>query len=204
MIYPNLAVARKSYAEMKAFLANAGRPDVCVAPAIYTIVAPTKAEAEDRMALIEGLAQPVDSLALLSEVLNFDFATKKPDEPFTTEELDAISGLRAIRDRVTMLSGKANPTVEDFVRLSGRGTIREFPVFVGTPSDVADQLEEWHGSACDGFVVSATHMPGSYDDFVDLVVPELQRRGVFRKEYEGSTLRENLGLGIAQRGDWRR
>lgn len=203
VIYPNLAVARKSYAEMKSFLAKAGRPDVCVAPAIYTIVAPTRTEAEDKMALIESLARPIDSLALLSEVLNFDFATKKPDEPFTTEELDAIGGLRAIRDRVTMLSGKTNPTVEDFVRYSGRGTIREFPVFIGSPSDVADQLEEWHGTACDGFVVSATHMPGSYEDFVDLVVPELQRRNVFRKDYAGTTLRENLGLGMAKRGDWR-
>ena len=203
VIYPNLAVARKSYADMKAFLAKAGRPDVCIAPAIYTIVAPTKAEAEDKMALIESLGRPVDSLALLSEVLNFDFATKRPGEPFTTEELDAISGLRAVRDRVTSLSGKANPTVDDFVRYSGRGTIREFPVFVGTPAEVADQLEEWHGTACDGFVVSATHMPGAYDDFVDLVVPELQRRGLFRTDHEGATLRENLGLGVARRGDWR-
>ena len=203
VIYPNLAVARKSYADMKAYLASVGRPDVPIAPAIYTIVAPTKAEAEDKMAQIEHLAQPVDTLALLSEVLNFDFATKAPDEPFTTEELDAISGLRAVRDRVTSLSGKANPTVNDFVRYSGRGTIREFPVFVGAPNDVADQLEEWFTDACDGFVVSATHMPGTYDDFVDLVVPELQRRGSFRKDYEGSTLRENLGMPNARRGDWK-
>lgn len=202
-IYPNLSVAKKSYAEMKAFLADAGRPDVLIAPAIYTIVAETKGEAEDKMADIEKLAQPVDTLALLSEVLNFDFARKKPDEPFTNDELDGISGLRAVRDRVTQLSGKANPTVDDFVRYSGRGTIREFPVFVGAAKDVADQLEEWHAQACDGFVVSATHTPGAYDDFVDLVVPELQRRGLFRAEYEGETLRENLGLGIARRGDWR-
>jgi hypothetical protein len=64
---------------------------------------------------------------------------------------------------------------------------------------VADQLEEWFcGGACDGFVVAATHVPGTYDDFVRLVVPELQRRGLFHRDYEGSTLRENLGLAKPQ------
>ena len=203
VIYPNLAVARKSYAEMKAYLRALQRDDVSIAPAVYTIVGATKAEAEDKMAAIEALAEPVDTLALLSEVLNFDFATKAPDEPFTTEELDAISGLRAIRDRVTAMSGKANPTVNDFVRFSGRGTVRELPCFVGAPKDVADQMEEWFGVACDGFVIAATHTPGSYTDFVDLVVPELQKREVFQHQYAGSTLRENLGLAPAKRGDWR-
>jgi alkanesulfonate monooxygenase SsuD/methylene tetrahydromethanopterin reductase-like flavin-dependent oxidoreductase (luciferase family) len=56
-------------------------------------------------------------------------------------------------------------------------------------------MEEWYSSAaCDGFVLCATHVPGGYEDFVRLVVPELQRRGLFRKEYAGSTLRDNLGL----------
>ena len=69
---------------------------------------------------------------------------------------------------------------------------------------MADRLEEWfHGGACDGFVIAATHVPGAYEDFVRLVVPELQRRGVFRTEYTGATLRENLGLPRAARGDWR-
>jgi hypothetical protein len=64
-------------------------------------------------------------------------------------------------------------------------------------------MEEWFTTACDGFVIAATHMPGTYEDFVRLVVPELQRRGLFQTEYAGSTLRENLGLANAQRGDWR-
>jgi hypothetical protein len=60
---------------------------------------------------------------------------------------------------------------------------------------IADQMEEWFvGGACDGFVMAATHMPGSYEDFVRLVVPELQRRGLYHKDYAGSTLRENLGI----------
>jgi alkanesulfonate monooxygenase SsuD/methylene tetrahydromethanopterin reductase-like flavin-dependent oxidoreductase (luciferase family) len=109
--------------------------------------------------------------------------------------LQAISGIQAIRDRVIQLSGKPKPTVRDFVHFSGRGTLREMPTFVGSPQQVADQLEEWFcGGACDGFVVAATHVPGTYEDFVRLVVPELQRRGLFHDDYEGPTLRENLGL----------
>jgi hypothetical protein len=77
------------------------------------------------------------------------------------------------------------------------------PRFVGTPAQVADGLEEWFVTgACDGFVLAATHMPGAYEDFVHLVVPELQRRGLYQREYAGTTLRENLGLPRAARGDW--
>ena len=133
-------------------------------------------------------------------MLNFDFASKPIDEPFNAEELKSISGLQAIRDRVVQLSGKPNPTVRDFVEFSGRGRLKELPTFVGSAKTVADKLEEWFtGGACDGFVVAATHVPGTYDDFVQLVVPELQRRGLFQREYQGDTLRENLGLPKPQR-----
>jgi alkanesulfonate monooxygenase SsuD/methylene tetrahydromethanopterin reductase-like flavin-dependent oxidoreductase (luciferase family) len=113
--------------------------------------------------------------------------------------------LQAIRDRVVSTSGKQNPTLRDFVEISGRGTIREFPCFTGTAQSVADEMQEWFESeACDGFVLAATHMPGAYEDFVRLVVPELQRRGVFRREFAGTTLRENLGLPRAAPFDWQR
>ncbi len=197
VIYANLDVARKSYRAFKDAVAQAGRnPDeVALAPAIYVITGETRTIAEDRAAMIENLAKPIDTLALLSEVLNFDFAAKGMDEPFTAEELAAISGLQAIRDRVVQLSGKPNPTVRDFATYSGRGRLREMGLFVGTGKEVADQLEEWfRAPACDGFVLAATNMPGSYEDFVRFVVPELQRRGLYHKDYAGATLRENLGL----------
>ncbi|RYI98872.1 MAG: LLM class flavin-dependent oxidoreductase, partial [Acetobacteraceae bacterium] len=59
------------------------------------------------------------------------------------------------------------------------------------------------GGACDGFVISATHVPGSYAEFVQHVVPELQRRGIYRKEYSGPTLRDHLGLPRSTLGDWK-
>jgi alkanesulfonate monooxygenase SsuD/methylene tetrahydromethanopterin reductase-like flavin-dependent oxidoreductase (luciferase family) len=141
---------------------------------------------------------------LISEVTNYDFSKKPYDEPFSDEELADLSW-HGFRDRVVQFSGKKNPTVRDFVEVSGRGTVKEHKMFVGTPKAVADQMEEWFTApACDGFVLAATHMPGSYEDVVRLLVPELQRRGLFHKDYEGTTLRETLGLRIPRAADWHR
>jgi FMN-dependent oxidoreductase (nitrilotriacetate monooxygenase family) len=207
VIFPNLGFAKQGYREIKDEVARVGRdPElVRIAPAVYCIAGETRGMAEDKAAYIDKLAHPLDSLVLLSEVLNYDFAQKGLDEPFTDAELAGLSGLQATRDRVVRLSGKPNPTTRDFIQYSGRGTIRELPQFIGTPVEIADELEEWFaGRACDGFVLAATHMPGAYEDFARLVVPELQRRGLFHREYSGRTLRENLGLPRPGRGEWAR
>jgi alkanesulfonate monooxygenase SsuD/methylene tetrahydromethanopterin reductase-like flavin-dependent oxidoreductase (luciferase family) len=187
-------------------VAEAGRdPEkVFVAPACYVCVGETRAIAEAKREAILELSKPVDGLVLLSEVTNFDFASKDLDSEFTDEELKKMSWT-GFKDRVVMLSGKPNPTVRDFVHFSGRGTIKEFPNFVGTPKDVADQMEEWFTTrACDGFVLAATHTPGAFEDFTRFVVPELQRRGLYHKDYAGPTLRENLGLARPHARDWRK
>jgi len=138
---------------------------------------------------------------MLPEALNFDFARKGPDEPFTTDELASMSGMQAMRDRVIQASGKPAPTVRDFLEITRRGRPRE--AIVGGPKEVADRLEQWFVErACDGFVLGGTHIPGTYEDFVRLVVPELQRRKLFHTEYEGATLRENLGLPRPAPGAW--
>ncbi|MFN8522210.1 MAG: LLM class flavin-dependent oxidoreductase [Chloroflexota bacterium] len=194
--------AQEEYRLIKDEVAGAGRdPDlVSICPAIYTVVAETQAEAEARDEYVQSLARPIDALALLSEGLNFDFSTKGLDDPFTAEELDSISGLQALRDRVIRAAGKPNPTVRDFIELSGRGTVRDHPRFVGTPRQVVDQMEQWFAErACDGFVIAATHVPGAYEEFATMVVPELQRRGLFHRDYAGLTLRENLGLPVPSR-----
>ncbi|RVT99347.1 LLM class flavin-dependent oxidoreductase [Rhodovarius crocodyli] len=205
VVYPNLAAGKAQYAALKQAVADAGRDpaSVNVAPACYVCVAETRAAAEEKREYIRALAKPIDALVLLSEALNFDFGSKDLDSEFTDEELKRISWT-GFRDRVVMLSGKANPTVRDFVHFSGRGTIGEFPIFCGTPQDVADQMEEWFTTpACDGFVLAATHTPGAFEDFTRYVVPELQRRGLYHQDYAGDTLRENLGLPKPAAGDWR-
>jgi len=202
VVYPNVEAGKREYAAFKAEVARAGRdPDhVKVTQLVNTVAAATRAEAEDKWAEIDRLPLEIDALSLLSEALNFDFAKKGMDEPFTDTELAEMSGLQGIRDRV--LAVKKNPTVRDFIKISGRGRVHN-PI-VGDPKEVADRLEEWFAApACDGFVLSATHVPGAYEDFVRHVVPELQRRGVFRREFEGTSLRENLGVPVPTRGAWR-
>jgi FMN-dependent oxidoreductase (nitrilotriacetate monooxygenase family) len=197
VVYHELNRAKQDYAEFKRAIAETGRhPEhVKVTMAAYPVVAETRAEAEDKLAIIEKLSRDIDRLSLLSEVLNFDFARKGLDEAFTDEELANISGIQAMRDRVVQQSGKRNPTVRDFIEVSGRGTIHDHPVFCGSPKDVADQMEQWFAErACDGYVIAASHVPGAYEEFVRLVVPELQRRGLHQRDYTGATLRENLGL----------
>ncbi len=204
-LYPNLQTGQRIYRDFKAKVAELGRNpnDARVAPAVYIVTGTSQAMAEDKLALIDSLAIPEDCFALLSEVLNFDFGTKARDEPFTDAEMASISGLQAMRDKVVALSGKSNPTPDDFVRYSGRGTVREVPCFVGTPARIADEMQAWFETACDGFVIAATHVPGTYEDIARLVVPELQRRGLFRNRYPGTTLRDTLGLSTCVRADTR-
>ncbi len=134
------------------------------------------------------------SLTLLSELTNYDFSGLSLDTPITDDLIDSVSGIRGLLQNLRTHIGGDTVTLAD---LAGhRATLLQGPRFVGTGSDIADQMEEWFGGdACDGFVIAATHTPGAYEDVVRLVVPELQRRGLFRDRYTGSTLRENLGLG---------
>jgi FMN-dependent oxidoreductase (nitrilotriacetate monooxygenase family) len=201
--YPDLEDGKRQYADFKQEVARIGRdPDLITVNTIaYPVVAETRAEAEDKMALINSLYRDVDGLSLLSEALNFDFKKKGMDEAFSAEELAGMSGMQAMRDRVMKVIGR-NPTVRDFLEVTRRGRPRE--AVVGSGRDVADRLEEWFTErACDGFVVGGTHTPGTFEDFVRFVVPELQRRGLFRKDYTGATLRENLGLPRPKRESWR-
>src|SRR5215831_14616660 len=193
---PNLEPAKKAYAELKADAARQGRnPDhMKVATLCHPVVAATRAEAEDKFALIESLPLEVDSLMLLSENTNFDFGSKPLDEPFTEAELRRFSGTQSGRDRVlASLGGSRMPTPRDFIAITRRGKLP--PPWVGGPNEVADTFEAWfEAPACDGFVVGAACVPGSYEDLIKFVIPELQRRGLFHKDYMGATLRENLGL----------
>jgi len=202
--YPDKQFGMREYAGFKKMVADQGRdPEtVPVNTILYPVVAESRAEAEDRKAAIDRQYREIDGLSLLSEALNFDFAKKGMDESFTDEELGGMSGMQAMRDRVMQATGR-NPTVRDFLEVTRRGRPRE--AVVGTAKDVADRMEDWFTDrACDGFVISATHVPGAYEDFVRLVIPELQKRGIYHKDYAGPTLRDNLGLKRPAIGEWQR
>ena len=201
--YPNLDIGRKNYAELKANAAKVGRnPDhMKIATLAYVVTGESQSQAEDRKAAYDKLPNEIDQLSLLSEALNFDFATKGLDEPFTDEEIDGIQGMHTMRDRV-LATGVKNPTVRDFMNITGRGLLNN--AWVGGPKEIADRLEEWFSApACDGFVIGPTHQPGSFEDFVKYVVPELQKRGIYRKDYTGPTLRDHLGLPRPDIGAWK-
>jgi alkanesulfonate monooxygenase SsuD/methylene tetrahydromethanopterin reductase-like flavin-dependent oxidoreductase (luciferase family) len=197
-------VARKEYADLKAQCAATGRDpnSMLIGALTHPVVAETKMEAEDKRAALDKLPLEVDSLMLLSEALNFDFGSKPLDEPLTDADIASMTGLQAIRDRVLKAAGTKNPTIRDFIRISGRGRLNN--PWVGGPKEVADMFEEYFTApACDGFVIGATSVPGTYEDFVRFVVPELQRRGLYHKDYRGATLRENLGLVRPEVGAWK-
>ena len=116
--------------------------------------------------------------------MNYDFSGLSLDAPITDELIESVSGIRGLVQNIKAHIGGDTVTLGD---LAGhRATLLQGPRFVGTGPDIADQMEEWFdGGACDGFVIAATHSPGAYEDVVRLVVPELQRRGLFRDRYTG-------------------
>ena len=204
VIYNDLSQAQARYKKQKELTAAAGRdPDgMKICSLFYPITGESKAEAEDKAAAYEKLPNEMDQLLLLSEALNFDFATKGIDEPFTDAEIEGIHGMQSLRDRVVVQAGIKNPTPRDFMQVTERGLLSN--AWIGGPKDIADRIEEWWSSeACDGFVIGPTHQPGCFEEFVEYVIPELQRRGIYRKEYTGNTLRDHLGLQRPAIGDWR-
>ena len=194
---PDIDIARSHYKDQKEKIAEHGRDPEAVkmCPMVYTVVGESRAQAEEReQVFLNDLVDPMASLTLLSELTNHDFSGMELDTPITDELIDSVSGIRGLLQNLRTHIGGDTVTLGD---LAGhRATLLQGPRFVGTGPDIADQMEEWFGGgACDGFVIAATHTPGAYEDVVRLVVPELQRRGLFRDHYSGNTLRENLGLG---------
>jgi FMN-dependent oxidoreductase (nitrilotriacetate monooxygenase family) len=193
---PNIDVARNHYRDQKERIAEEGRdPDsVKMLPMAYTVVGESTGQAQEREQMfLHDFVDPMASLTLLSELMNYDFSDMALDAPITDELIGSVSGMRGLVQNLRTHIGGDTVTLAD---LAGhRATLLQGPRFVGTGREVADQMEEWFTTdACDGFVIAATHAPGAYEDVVRLVVPELQHRGVFRDRYMGATLRENLGL----------
>src|SRR5260370_374437 len=150
----------------------------------------TAAEARQKRARLDSLVHYDSAIASLSIALGHDASRFDPDGPLPP--IPETNASKSGRERVVELAQRENLTVRQLAqRLGGYAGL----AIVGTPSTIADEMEEWlvtEGS--DGFNVMFPYLPGGLDDFVDRVVPELQRRGLFRREYEGATLRENLGL----------
>jgi FMN-dependent oxidoreductase (nitrilotriacetate monooxygenase family) len=183
------------YGELKGRLAAHGRiPDqMKIMPGLSPSVGRTTEEAQEKQRHLDSLTHPIVAREILSLILGgADLSKYDMDGPMPEMQPDKISG-QGIFNYVMEIARQGNLTLRQTAQVVA-GARGKF-VVMGTPEHIADVMEDWFMSeACDGFNVMPPYLPGSLDDFVDLVIPELQRRGLFRTEYEGKTLRENLGL----------
>ncbi|MCC5669498.1 LLM class flavin-dependent oxidoreductase [Nostoc sp. CHAB 5784] len=189
-----LAEAQTFYADVKGRLTNYGRsPDhLKIMPGVSPVIGKTEQEAKDKYEQLQELIHPQVGLALLSGLVGgVDLSVYPLDNPLPdlSEPDDGKSRQQLLID----LARRENLTIRQlYLLIAGAHGHR---TILGTPEQIADQLEDWFiNGGADGFNIMPPYLPGGLDDFVDLVIPELQRRRLFRTEYEGRTLRENLGL----------
>jgi N-acetyl-S-(2-succino)cysteine monooxygenase len=182
------------YDDVKSRLARHGRrPDqIKILPGISAILGATESEARQREADLNALINPDYGLRQLSTLLDHDLFGYDLDGPLP-EVGSHTEGNQSRFELVTSLARRENLTIRQLIeRLAGG---RGHRVFAGTPSQVADEIEYWFTEgAADGFNIMPATLPGGLSDFVQLVVPELQRRRLFRTEYTADTLRGHYGL----------
>ena len=191
-----LDTAKAYYSELKALAEKKyGRnpDDIKILPGVSAIVARSDSDADAEYERLQALIHPIVAREILSLVLSgFDLAPYDMDGPLPDIPLPVDGSQGHFKSTVEM-ARRENLTIRQVaMRVAGA---RGKSVIKGSPQTVADHLDEWfQNGAADGFNVMPAYLPGGLDDFVDLVVPELQRRGLFRSTYEGITLRDNLGL----------
>lgn len=189
---PNLAEGRRFYADVKSRMVKLGRDrdHMKILPAAFVVVGDSIEEAKAKRAKLDSLVHYDSAIASLSISLGHDASGFDPDAPLPP--IPETNQSKSSRERVLQLADSEGLTVRQLAqRLGGYAGL----AFVGTPASIADEMGEWlHSEGSDGFNVMFPYLPGGLDDFVDKVVPVLQERGLFRREYEGRTLRENLGL----------
>jgi FMN-dependent oxidoreductase (nitrilotriacetate monooxygenase family) len=189
----DLGEAQAFYRSLKGRLAQYGRPPeaITVMPGVFTVIGRDRAEAEENYNRLRAVTDLNGALALLSDRLGHDVRGLDLDAPLP--DLPISDQLRSRAELLTALARRENMTVRELALHAGMA--RGHGVVRGTPEEIADRLQEWfEGEAADGFNIMPPWFPGQFDLFVDHVVPVLQRRGLFRTEYAGHTLRENLGL----------
>lgn len=182
------------YADVKGRLSKFGRSqdDLKILPGIFPVVGRTHSEAQEKFEALQDLVQPEVGLNLISQLAGVDLRNYPLDGP-VPEQPPATNAGKSRQTLVLDLARRENLTIRQlYLRIAGA---RGHWQVVGTPEEIADTMEErFQNYGADGFNIMAPVMPGGLSDFIELVVPELRRRGLFRNEYEGSTLRENLGL----------
>jgi len=186
------AAAQAFYADVKARMVQFGRdPEhLKILPGAFVVIGDTVAEARAIKRHLDSLVHPDSGLSSLSVMLGHDISRCDLDGPLP--DIPESNASKSSREKIVERARREHLTVRELAQWIGGnyGTLD----LIGTPATIADEMEAWlETRACDGFNVMFPFLPQGLDDFVDRVVPELQRRGLFRRAYEGNTLRENLG-----------
>jgi len=191
-VHPSLEVAQAFYADLKRRLPRYERSgdDLKILPALRPVVGKTRQEARAKYDQLQQLLDPLVGLARLSQTFG-DLSGYPLDGPVPLDKLGPAE-LRSISAQLLTRVRRQTPTIRElYHEVAGMGGF----CLIGTGADIADVMQEWfENDGCDGFNITPTHLPGGCEDFVEMVTPELRRRGLFREEYQGRTLRENLGL----------
>jgi alkanesulfonate monooxygenase len=189
-----LAEAQVFYSNVKEKLAKYGRSpeDVKIMPGVFPMIGRTEQEAKEKFDRLQELIDPKVGLGLLAGMLGKVNLSDYPlDEPLP--DLPETNLVKSRQKMLFDLARRENLTIRQlYLWVAGA---RGHWQILGSPKQIADQLEDWFvNGGADGFNIMPPYLPDSLDEFVELVIPELQHRELFRTEYEGRTLRENLGL----------
>jgi FMN-dependent oxidoreductase (nitrilotriacetate monooxygenase family) len=192
-VVQELAPAKKAYADLKGRMAKYGRsPDeIAVLPGVMPIIGKSDAEAREKLAKLQSWITPANAVTLVASRIGYDVSGHDLDGPVPPPP--PFQGSQTFTHVLYEMAKRQNMTLRDLYNLTAAA--RGHWVLCGTPRTIADTLEEWFVErAADGFNILPAYFPGGFADFVDLVIPELQRRGLYRRDYEGTTLRDHFGL----------
>jgi N-acetyl-S-(2-succino)cysteine monooxygenase len=192
-VVQELEAAKIAYSDLKGRMAKYGRSpdDLAVLPGVMPIIGATDAEAREKLAKLQSWLTSTNAATLVTSRIGYDVSGHPLDGPVPapppsqgSHTFSRVLYETALREKMTL---------RDLYNLTAAA--RGHWVVCGTPQRIADTLEEWFvGKAADGFNILPAYFPGAFADFVDLVVPELQRRGLYRHDYQGTTLRDHFGL----------
>jgi N-acetyl-S-(2-succino)cysteine monooxygenase len=192
-VVQDLPSARTAYADLKGRMAKYGRaPDsLKILPGIMPIIGRSQQEAREQLAKLQSWLTPTNAATLVASRIGYDVSGHPLDGPVPPPP--KTEGSLAFANVLYETARRENMTLRDLYNLTAAA--RGHWVVCGTPATIADTLEEWFtAGAADGYNILPAFFPGAFDDFVDLVIPELQRRGLYRQHYQGTTLRDHFGL----------
>lgn len=192
-VVQELEPAKAAYADLKGRMAKYGRApeEIAVLPGMMPIIGRSDAEAREKLAQLQSWITPTNAATLVASRIGYDVSGHPLDGPVPPPPFS--QGSRTFHSVLYDMARRENMTLRDLYNLTAAA--RGHWVLCGTPQGITDTLEQWFTEgAADGFNVLPAHFPGAFNEFVDLVVPELQRRGLFRRDYQGTTLRDHFGL----------